>query len=106
GVDECMGVGDGTIALYLALRACGIGPGDEVITVSHTFFATVEAITLLGATPVFVDVDGSTFTMDVQAAEAAITPQTRAILPVHLYGQMADIEAIMALARRYELRVV
>jgi dTDP-4-amino-4,6-dideoxygalactose transaminase len=69
-----------------------VGPGDEVITVSHTFFATVEAITMTGATPVFVDVDPATCLMDVPAAEAAITPRTRALLPVHLYGTIADME--------------
>jgi dTDP-4-amino-4,6-dideoxygalactose transaminase len=106
GVEECIGVSDGTMALHLALRACGIGPGDEVITVSHTFFATVEAITLAGATPIFVDVDPATFTMDVAAAERAISTRTRALLPVHLYGQMANMPAIMALARAYQLRVI
>jgi dTDP-4-amino-4,6-dideoxygalactose transaminase len=103
---ECIGVSDGTTALHLSLLACGIGPGDEVITVSNTFFATVEAITLAGARPVFVDVDPDSFLMDTQAMERAITPRTRAILPVHLYGRMADMSTLMALARRYNLRVV
>ncbi len=105
-VKEAIGVSEGTTALYLALRACEVGPGDEVITVSHTFFATVEAITMTGATPVFVDVDPATCLMDVRAAEAAITSRTRALLPVHLYGYIADMEGLMALARRYNLRVV
>ena len=105
-VAHCVGVADGTTALHLALRACGVGPGDEVITVSHTFFATVEAIQLVGATPVFVDVDASTYTIDVAAVERAITPRTRAIMPVHLYGLMADIDGIMEVARRHNLRVI
>jgi dTDP-4-amino-4,6-dideoxygalactose transaminase len=106
GAASCIGVSDGTIALFLALRACGIGPGDEVITVSHTFFATVEAIALAGATPVFVDIDPATFNMDVGAAEKAITPRTRALMPVHLYGRMADMPAIMQLARTHNVRVI
>lgn len=106
GVDECVGVGDGTAALYLALRACGVEAGDEVITVSHTFFATVEAIAEVGATPIFVDVDSETLTMSVTALEQAITPRTRAIIPVHLYGRMADMDAIMAVARRHGLLVI
>lgn len=105
-VKEAIGVSEGTTALYLALRACGIGPGDEVVTVSHTFFATVEAITMTGATPVFVDVDPASWLMDVQATESAITSRTRALLPVHLYGAIADMEGLMALARRYNLRVI
>lgn len=106
GTNECVGVGDGTAALYLALRACGIEAGDEVITVSHTFFATVEAIAQAGAKPVFVDVDPETLTMSVDGLERAITPRTRAIIPVHLYGRMADMPAIMALARRHGLSVI
>lgn len=106
GTRECIGVSDGTTALHLALLACDIGPGDEVITVSNTFFATVEAIALAGARPVFVDVDPDSFLIDVQAVERAITPRTRAILPVHLYGRMADMTALTALGRRYGLRVI
>ena len=106
GASDCVGVCDGTTALHLALRACGIGAGDEVITVSHTFFATVEAIGLAGATPVFVDVDPDTLTMDVAAAERAITSRTRALLPVHLYGRLADMSGLMALARAHNLRVI
>jgi dTDP-4-amino-4,6-dideoxygalactose transaminase len=106
GAGDCVGVCDGTTALHLALRACGIGAGDEVITVSHTFFATVEAIALAGATPVFVDVAPDTLTMDVAAAERAITSRTRALLPVHLYGRLADMSGLMALARTHNLRVI
>ncbi len=106
GARHALGVSDGTMALHLALRACGIGPGDEVITVSHTFFATVEAILLAGATPVFVDVDAHTQTMSVEAVAGAITERTRAVVPVHLHGRMADMEAIMALARAHDLRVI
>ena len=101
-----VGVGSGTDALYLALRACGVAPGDEVITVSHSFFATAEAILLVGAVPVYIDVDPTTYTMDVNQLEAAIGPRARAIVPVHLYGQMADMEAITTIARRHGLAVV
>jgi dTDP-4-amino-4,6-dideoxygalactose transaminase len=106
GVEQAIGVADGTTALQLALLACGIGPGDEVITVSHTFFASAEAIVLAGATPVFVDIDPVTYTMDVAAAERAVTPRTRALLPVHLYGRIADMTGILALAEARDLRVV
>ena len=106
GSNYAVGVGSGTDAVYLALRACGIRPGDEVITVSHTFFATVEAILMLGAVPVYVDVDPDTYTMDPAQVEAAITPRTRGIVPVHLYGQMVDMGAIMAIAQRHGLIVV
>ncbi len=105
-VRHAVGVANGTDALYLALRACGVGPGDEVITVSHTFIATVEAIVNVGATPVFVDVDPATYTMDPSRLEAAITSRTRAVLPVHLYGQPADMDEIMPIAHRYGLAVV
>jgi dTDP-3-amino-3,4,6-trideoxy-alpha-D-glucose transaminase len=97
----CVGVNSGTDALTLALRACEIGPGDEVITVAHTAVATVAAIRLAGATPVLVDVDPQTYTMDPQALEAAVTPATRAVIPVHIYGQAADLTAIQASARRH-----
>lgn len=105
-VDHAIGVGSGTDALYLALRACGVQPGDEVITVSNSFFATAEAIALLGATPVFVDVDPQTALLDPSRLRSAITPRTSAIVPVHLYGQMADMQAIMAIAREHDLKVV
>ncbi len=97
---------NGTDAIYLALRALGIGPGDEVITVSHTFIATAEAIGLTGARPVFVDVLEDTLLMDPDAAAAAVTPRTRALLPVHLYGQICDMERLGALAKRHGLALV
>ncbi len=106
GVADAIGVGSGTDALYLGLRACGVGAGDEVITVANTFIATVEAITLAGARPVFVDVDPDTGTMDPEQVIAAITPRTRALLPVHLYGQAADMNALCAIARHYDLKVI
>ncbi len=101
-----IGVNTGTSALHLALLAAGVGPGDEVITVPFTFIATVSAIDYTGATPVFVDIDPRSFTMDVSAIEAAITPRTKAILPVHLYGQAADMDPIIAIARRHGLVVI
>lgn len=100
------GVGSGTEALWLALLALGIGPGDEVITVANTFFATAEAITMVGAEPVFVDVDERTYTMDPSLIEPAITNRTKAILPVHLYGHMADMRSIMKVAEAHGLYVV
>jgi len=106
GVRFGIGVGSGTEAIHLALRACGVGPGDEVITVSHTAVATVVAIELCGATPVLVDIDPRSFTLDPARLPAAITPRTKAILPVHLYGQSADLEPILSLARRHHLRVI
>jgi dTDP-4-amino-4,6-dideoxygalactose transaminase len=106
GVNHAIGVSDGTNAVHLALRACGIGPGDEVITVSYTFIATTEAILLAGATPVFVDIDPLTFNMDVNQVESRITPKTRAILPVHLYGQCVDIDPLMEIAQKNNLYVI
>jgi len=106
GVRFGIGVGSGTEALHLALRACGVGEGDEVITVSHTAVATVAAIELCGATPVFVDIDLNTYTMAPSQIEQAITKQTKAIIPVHLYGHPADMEGIISIARRHELRVI
>jgi len=101
-----MGVNTGTSALHLALLAAGVGRGDEVITVPFTFVATVSAIDYTGATPVFVDIDPQTFTMDVNALEAAITKKTKAIIPVHLYGQCADMDPILEIAKRHGLIVI
>jgi len=106
GVAHGVGVGSGTEALHLALRACAVGPGDEVITVSHTAVATVAAIELAGATPVFVDIDPATFTLDPARLEAAISARTKAVIPVHLYGLPADLGPILAVARRRGLRVI
>jgi dTDP-4-amino-4,6-dideoxygalactose transaminase len=106
GVKHGIGVSDGTAALHIILRAMGIEPGDEVITVSHTFIATVEAIVLAGGTPVFVDVDPHTLLMDPSQVEAKVTKRTRVILPVHLYGQTADMDPILDIARRHGLRVI
>ncbi len=102
----CAGVGSGTDALYLALKALGIGPGDEVITVSHTYIATAEAISMAGATPVFVDVENDSQLMDPTLIEPAITPKTKAILPVHLYGQMCDMNCILKTAEKHGLKVL
>ncbi len=106
GTRSAIAISNGTDALHLALRAAEIGAGDEVITVSHTFIATIAAIKLVGARPILVDVDPTTFTLDVAQLEARITPRTRAIIPVHLYGRLADMEAISAIARRHHLLVV
>lgn len=105
-VGGCVGVGNGTDAIYLALRALGIGKGDEVITVSHTFIATAEGITLTGAKPVFIDIKQDTMLMDPSLIEPAITSQTRAIIPVHLYGQTCEMDTITKIARRHNLKVV
>ncbi|MGE0607237.1 MAG: DegT/DnrJ/EryC1/StrS family aminotransferase [Pirellulales bacterium] len=104
--DDAAGVGNGTDALHLALRALKIGPGDEVITTPFTFVATTEAIGIVGASPAFVDIDPRTFNIDPNRIEAAITPRTKAIIPVHLYGQPCDMDAIMDIARRKGLYVV
>src|SRR3989440_1609436 len=101
-----VGLSTGTDALILALRACDIGPGDEVITVSNTFIATVEAIALVGATPVFVDIDPNTYTMDWRQLDAVLTSRTRAILPVHLYGHPAEMQPILEFAHKYGLRII
>jgi dTDP-4-amino-4,6-dideoxygalactose transaminase len=105
-VKHCVAVNSGTSALHLALLAAGVGPGDEVITVSMTFVATAAAILYSGARPVFVDVDPVTWTMNPSLIEIAITPRTKAILPVHLHGLMADMDAIMEIARRHDLVVI
>jgi dTDP-4-amino-4,6-dideoxygalactose transaminase len=106
GAKHGIGVGSGTEALHLALLACGVGPGDEVITVSHTAVATVAAIELTGARPVFVDIDPRSYTMGASQLEAKIGPATKAIVPVHLYGQMADMDSILSIARERGLKVV
>lgn len=106
GVSHAVGVGNGTDALWLALLALGVGPSDEVVTVAATFMATAEAITYTGATPVFVDIDPATYTLDPKLLERAITPRTKAIIPVHLYGQMADMDPILAIARQHRLPVI
>jgi dTDP-4-amino-4,6-dideoxygalactose transaminase len=106
GARYCVGVGNGTDALHLSLRAAGVERGDEVITVAHTFFATAEAIVMAGATPVFVDIDPETYLMDVSQVEQRLSPRTRAIMPVHLYGQMVDMDPLMALAARHNLVVI
>jgi dTDP-4-amino-4,6-dideoxygalactose transaminase len=101
-----VGVNTGTSALHLALLAAGVGPGDEVVTVPFTFVATVAAIHYTGARPVFVDIDPRSFTMDVSALERVITEKTKVVLPVHLYGQPADMEPILAVAKRHDLIVI
>jgi dTDP-4-amino-4,6-dideoxygalactose transaminase len=106
GTKDSVTVNTGTSALHLALLAAGIGPGDEVVTVPMTFVATVAAILYSGATPVFVDIDPDTLTMDPGRIEAALTPRTKAILPVHLHGRLADMEAINAIARARGLVVI
>jgi dTDP-4-amino-4,6-dideoxygalactose transaminase len=103
---HAVAVNSGTSALHLALLAAGVGPGDEVVTVSHTFVATVAAIRYTGATPVFVDVDPESYTMTVAQVEAKITKRTKVILPVHLYGQPADMDPIMEVAAKHGLLVV
>lgn len=106
GASYAMGVSTGTSALHLALLAAGIGPGDEVITTPFTFIATASAIDYTGAKPVFVDIDPVSLTLDPALIESAITPRTKAILPVHLYGQPADMDPILAIARKYHLLVI
>lgn len=106
GTTGAVGVGSGTEALHVALRACRIGPGDEVITVSHTAVATVAAIELAGATPVFVDIMPSDFAMNPALIEKAITPKTKAIIPVHIYGQSVDLKPVLDIAKRKNLRVI
>jgi dTDP-4-amino-4,6-dideoxygalactose transaminase len=106
GTEFGIGVSDGTSALSIILRAMDIGPGDEVITVAHTFIATIEAILMVGARPVFVDIYPDTCLMDVSQVKAKITPHTRAILPVHLYGQMVEMNPLLQLADQYGLAVI
>ncbi len=104
--EHAVGLGSGTEAVWLALLACGVGPGDEVITVPSTFMATAEAISYAGATPVFVDVDGRTYTMDPAALRGALTRRTKAIVPVHLFGQVADMDPILRFAKEHRLLVI
>ena len=106
GVEHCVAVTNGTAALQLVLQGLGIGAGDEVITVSHTFIATAEAISAVGARPVFVDIDPVSYTMDPNKVEAAITPRTKALIPVHLYGQPADMDPLNAIAAKHKLFVI
>lgn len=106
GVSQCVGVANGTDALFVALKTLGIGAGDEVITVANSFVATSEAIRMAGAQVVFVDVDPTTYNIDVARIEEKITPRTKAIIPVHLYGQPADMTSIAEIARKHGLRIV
>ncbi len=103
---HAIGVSDGTTALHIILRALEIGSGDEVITVSHTFIATAEAIVLAGATPVFVDIDPETCLMDINQVESKITSHTKAVLPVHLYGQTVDMDPLLEIAKQHDLFVI
>jgi dTDP-4-amino-4,6-dideoxygalactose transaminase len=106
GASHCAGCASGTEAIALAAMACDIGPGDEVITVAHTAVPTATAITMAGARPVFVDICPDTCLMDVEQVERAITPRTRAILPVHLYGQCVDLDPLLAIAERHHIPVI
>jgi dTDP-4-amino-4,6-dideoxygalactose transaminase len=106
GTSECVSCASGTDALYLALRALDIGPGDEVITTPFTFMATAETISMVGATPVFVDIEADTFNIDVSQVAAAITEKTRAIMPVHLFGQPVDMTQLMAVAEKHGLAAI
>jgi dTDP-4-amino-4,6-dideoxygalactose transaminase len=106
GIKHVIGCGNGTDALQIALMALGLKPGDEVITPNFTFIATVEVVSLLGLTPVLVDVDAGTFTMDIQSLKAAITPKTKAIIPVHLFGQCANMEQIAEIATKHNLFII
>src|SRR6266702_8612514 len=101
-----VGVASGTDSLTLALRACKIGPGDEVITAANTFIATVEAIAMVGATPVFVDIDPATYMMDWRQLDQVLTPRTRAIIPVHLYGYPVEMQPVLGFANAHGLRVI
>ncbi len=105
-VSHCVSCNSGTDALFLALRAVNIGLGDEVITTPFTFFSTAEVISAVGATPIFIDINPQTFNLDIQQLEAAITEKTKAILPVHLFGQPVDMTKLMAIARQYNLIVI
>jgi len=106
GTSHAIGVGNGTDALWLTLLALGVGPGDEVITAPMTFMATAEAISFCGATPVFVDIDERTYTLDPEKLERAISPRTKAVIPVHLFGQVADMDPVLEIAGRHGLPVI
>ncbi len=106
GVKHAIGLDSGTAALHLALVALGVGAGDEIITTAHTFVATVEPVSLLGARPVLIDIDPRTYNLDPDKLQAAITPRTKAIIPVHLYGQPAEMDPILEIARRHNLPVI
>lgn len=106
GVPHCLGVANGTDAVAIALRALGVGPGDEVLTTALSFFATAEAVCMAGATPVFCDIDPRTANLDADLLDGLVTPRTRAIVPVHLYGRPADMDAVLAAAGRHGLAVV
>jgi len=106
GARHCVGLNNGTSALHLALLACGIGPGDEVITTPATWVSTSWAISYVGATPVFVDIDPISYNIDPEMVERAVTPRTKAVLPVHLYGQAADLGALVGVAGRHGLTLI
>jgi dTDP-4-amino-4,6-dideoxygalactose transaminase len=106
GTKYAVGVASGTDALLIALKACGVGPGDEVITSNFSFFASAGVVSRLGATPVFVDIDPDSFNIDPKLIEAAITPKTKVIMPIHLFGQMADMDPIMQIAKKHNLKVI
>jgi dTDP-4-amino-4,6-dideoxygalactose transaminase len=106
GCEDAVGVATGTDALVLALRACGIGQGDEVITVANTFIATIEAIAVVGATPIFVDIDPETYTLDWRQLDSALTARTKAIIPVHLYGHAVEMQPVMDFAHKHGLLVI
>ena len=106
GAQHALGFNSGTSALHVAMRLLGVGPGDEVITTPYTFIATSWAISYCGAKPVYVDIDAATFNLDPQRIEPAITPKTKAVLPVHLYGQPFDVGAVAAVCRKHNLPFV
>lgn len=106
GVRHCVGLNSGTSALHMALRACDVGPGDEVITTPHTWISTSWAISYVGARPVFVDIDAATYTIDATLVERAITPRTKAIVPVHLYGQAADLDSLCRIAEAHGVALI
>lgn len=106
GVRHAIGLNSGTDALVIGLRALGIGPGDEVITTPFTFFATAEAVSMVGATPVFVDIEPDTFNLDIAQVEARLTPRTKAVIPVHLFGHAVDMDPLLALAESHNLKIL